>query len=436
MKKYIVLICASVLLFSCSLDENKSPNNVLADQMTPELRLSAAQTSAYAPLAGDMNGLGNIWTNAWSGNTAQFGNPLITECTLDISTSFRQAIWNDSFRAIARFQAIIDDENPENFPNYIAIAKIMKAFFMENMVDLYGDVPYSEAFKGQDGLTPKYDKDVDVYTGLVDEIFEALDLIDDAANSADPSLFTVAASSDVIYGGDMDEWVKFANTTLLKYAIHLSETTNSDGIALRNSIISYLSDPSNNVTYIDADATINPGYNNGADSKQNPLYNNFGRGTASGTINVQGYQLMTGSKHIIDNLLGDDPKTSGIYDSRIEEMFVPADIYNGNDAPVASGYDGFTQGDTNNDFKQDRGFPTTDQNPSNANVSLLGGIFFSFPDGAATDGYLIMLSEAEFLQSEAALRGYAGFSGAQAHFDAGVQASLIFMICPLRELII
>lgn len=424
MKKFnlIALIGMVLILGSCSLDHNTSPNDVISDDLTPNLRLSAAEVTAYEPLAGDMNGLGNIWTNAWAGNTAQFGNPLITESTLDISTSFRQAMWNDMYRAIARFQQIINVEEPENYPNYVAIAKIQKAFYMEYIVDLYGDVPYTEAFQEQENLTPKYDKDVDIYKDLVQELLDARDLIGENLGNPDETL-SVAASDDVIFGGDMKAWEKFANTVLLRFAIHLSETTDSEGQDLRNQIISELS----GAEFMDSDVTINPGYSNSSDTKQNPLYNNFGRGTSSGQINTQGYQLMTGSLHIIQNLLGDASKnTSGVSDPRIGEMFMPVALYNGDDEPVAEGYDGFEQGDTNNDFKVARGFSSSNQNPSNSNVSLLGGSFYDFPGGAELDGYLMMLSEIEFLQAEAAVRGYAGFGDAQGHFVAGVQASLDF----------
>lgn len=423
MKKFIIpiLCCATLSLGSCSLDENISPNTVLGDKLTPELRLSAAEVSAYAPMAGDMNGLGNTWMNAWAGNTAQFGNPLITESTLNISTSFNQAIFVDTYRAVSRFQRIIDVDNPEDFPNYIAISKILKGFFMEPIVDIYGDVPYNEAFQQQEDITPNYDKDVDVYKGLVNEVLEAKVLIDQAESSGNPA-YAVDSANDVIYEGDMDKWKKFANTVLLKFAIHLSETTDPDGVQLRDKIISELS----GATFISENVTINPGYTNDSDSKQNPLYNNFGRGTSSGTINTQGYQLMTGSRHIIDLLLGNASNTSGVFDERITELFTEANIYNGNDDPVKVGYAGFRQGDTNNDFKKDHGFDESDKNPSNANVSLLGGTFYSFPGGASEDGYLMMLSEAEFLQAEAALRGYAGFSDAAGHFESGIIASFDF----------
>lgn len=93
MKKYILLSIIALATVSCELDDNLNPNKVLAEQVTPALRLSGASTTAYAVQAGvvgsgergGMNLLGNAWTNTWSGNYAQFGNPFITESDLNFT---------------------------------------------------------------------------------------------------------------------------------------------------------------------------------------------------------------------------------------------------------------------------------------------------------------------------------------------------------------
>jgi hypothetical protein len=65
------------------------------------------------------------------------------------------AVWDGLYRSVNNFQKII--ETPlENQENYIAIAKIMKAHYIQYIVDLYGDSPY---FEGQQNLTPVYTDD-------------------------------------------------------------------------------------------------------------------------------------------------------------------------------------------------------------------------------------------------------------------------------------
>lgn len=414
MKKYILLPLMAITLFSCRLDDNISPNEVQADAVTPDLRLSAASTDAYAVLAGHgMNELGNVWTNAWAGNNAVYGNPYTTEMDLNITTTFYQGIFNDGMRALAMFQQIIQSPQAQAYPNYVAIAKIQKAYYMQYLVDLYGDIPYSEAFQETENVAPKYDDDVAVYQGLINELFEAKDLI---TQSAGNSTFNVKASSDPIFHGDMSKWEQFANTVLLKFAIHLSNTTDADGIAMRNNIISQLSGAS----FITDNVTINPGYDNSSAAHQNPLYNSFGLDTFDGKVNQQGYYLMTMSDHAVKTLLGDTNKiTSGVADPRITEiMTIATDPVTGNPE-----YFGFKQGQTKSalDATLPSGFAY-----SNANFSKKGGMFATYPEGASSDGYVMMLAESELLQAEAALRGYAGFSSAQTHFKNAVQASFDF----------
>lgn len=417
MKKYILLSVLSFAALSCRLDDNLTPNKVLAENLLPAQRLAGASTDSYAMQAGTMNGLGNAWMNTWAGNFAQFGNPFTLESSLEISTTYRATLFTDTYKAVTRFQRIIDFGDA--YPNYVAIAKIQKSYYMQYLVDMYGNIPYSEAFRELENVTPVYDKDVDVYKGLVKEIMDAKALI--SANSTNTNA-RVLASSDPIFKGNMTRWTEFANTVLLKMAIHMSNTTNADGIALRNQILSSLS----GANFISADVAINPGYNNSAAASQNPLYYNFGLLTYSGAENTNGYRNMTASDHAIKVLTGDASKvTSGVADSRIAYLFTQGKKYNNTAAGGAIGYYGFPQGMSNNNYKVFMGYPTSALKPTNDNFSFLGGIFSS-PTGALKPGYLMLKAESEFLQAEAALRGYTGFSGDQAHFEAGIRASYVF----------
>lgn len=419
MKKYILLLSvAGLALVSCRLDDNLNPNKVLAENVLPVDRLAGASTTAYAMQAGTMNGLGNAWMNTWSGNFAQFGNPFTTESNLEVNTAYRATLFQDTYKAVTRFERIIDFGSKH--PNYVAIAKIQKAYYMQYIVDLYGNVPYTEAFKEFANVTPAYDKDITVYKGLVTELLDAKALL--AANSANPE-FKVATTADPIFKGNLTRWAEFGNTVLLKFAVRLSSTTNAEGIALRNQIISALA----GATYISGNVSINPGYSNASDASQNPLYFNFGLNFASGAENTQGYRLMTASDHAIKSLQGDASKvTSGISDSRIGFVFTQGKKYNNTSAGGAVGYYGFPQGMTNDNYKVFMGYPITALKPTNNNFSFLGGSFATAGTGALENGYLMMKAESEFLQAEAALRGYAGFSGDQAHFEQGITASFTF----------
>ncbi|HRR24801.1 MAG TPA: SusD/RagB family nutrient-binding outer membrane lipoprotein, partial [Bacteroidia bacterium] len=65
-------------------------------------------------------------------------------------------------------------------PNQIAVATIVRVWTFQNMTDIWGDIPYSEALQADANKSPKYDKQEDIYNGLLSEIDEAIAMINDA----------------------------------------------------------------------------------------------------------------------------------------------------------------------------------------------------------------------------------------------------------------
>lgn len=122
--------------------------------------------------------------------------------------------------------AIVSDEEAGSDPaiiangsieNQMAVAMIFKSVVFKRVTDLFGDVPYSNALNVET-LTPTYDKQEDIYSGMIADVQAARDMID--VDAAGPT-------GDVIYGGDMALWVKFANSFLMQMALQLSEANTS-----------------------------------------------------------------------------------------------------------------------------------------------------------------------------------------------------------------
>jgi hypothetical protein len=78
---------------------------------------------------------------------------------------------------------------------YQAIAKIMKAYDFEQLVDVYNDVPYTQAFNASVYLFPKYDKGQDIYDDLAKQLVAAIGIINANAGA------TVTPASDIIFAG-------------------------------------------------------------------------------------------------------------------------------------------------------------------------------------------------------------------------------------------
>lgn len=106
-------------------------------------------------------------------------------------------------------------ENGDQVDNKLAAARIMRAFIYHRITDLYGDAPYSEAGRGalEQEFTPAYDTQEDIYNSLFTELDEAVNQFD----SSQPTF----GSNDLMYGGDIVQWQKFANSLRLRLALRL-----------------------------------------------------------------------------------------------------------------------------------------------------------------------------------------------------------------------
>ena len=97
--------------------------------------------------------------------------------------------------------------------NVAAIAIILKALSFYELSSIWGDVPFSEALNGQEFPFPNFDKQQDVFNGVLSQLDEAISLIDNMPT--DGTNFDVSVG-DLVYGGDMDKWKQFANSLKLR----------------------------------------------------------------------------------------------------------------------------------------------------------------------------------------------------------------------------
>ncbi|GAB6123415.1 SusD/RagB family nutrient-binding outer membrane lipoprotein [Dysgonomonas termitidis] len=120
--------------------------------------------------------------------------------------------WNYFYNySLADFDAIIKLAEPDGNLIYAGIAKILKAYTISMMTDLWGDVPYSE-FNIFEIKAPKVDKSDFIYNSAIDLLEKGIADIQNtnAANAYAP------ASDDFFYNGNKDKWVRLANTIKLK----------------------------------------------------------------------------------------------------------------------------------------------------------------------------------------------------------------------------
>jgi hypothetical protein len=136
--------------------------------------------------------------------------------------------WNLYAGRVEDLQNIINvNTNPATAPyaaatggsnnNQIAIARILKAYWMSYITDRFGDVPYTEALSGKPN--PKYDTQQSIYTDLFKELKEAVAQFDNLA----------PVKGDIAFNGDNSKWQKFANSWRIILAVRLSKVDAATG---------------------------------------------------------------------------------------------------------------------------------------------------------------------------------------------------------------
>ena len=199
---------ACIGLLSCEkdfLDINDDPNNPLDVQM--DLLLPSAQLDLAGSLGTSGGGLSAI-TSTYMHQWVQRGNT-ISDYAIQESDFGVTAPWLVLYtRTLADIEIIVEKGSALQAYPYVGIAQIMKAYTYSLMVDVWGDVPFSQAHKA-DNLLPAYDKGEDIYPQLFSLLNEGIE------NLGKESLFEVG-NDDLFYGGDPDLWIKLANSVKLK----------------------------------------------------------------------------------------------------------------------------------------------------------------------------------------------------------------------------
>src|SRR5699024_167699 len=144
----------------------------------------------------------------------------------DINSTFQSTIFETSYVSVFKNLTYVenyeDEEGAVQYNQYKAISLILKAFQYQYIVDIYGDVPYSEANLRGENTTPAYDAAEEVYKGNIAALSEAVDLLMNLAdNDENPGVH------DIIFNGDVASWIQFANTIKLRYLIRLSDGASS-----------------------------------------------------------------------------------------------------------------------------------------------------------------------------------------------------------------
>lgn len=230
MKNIIVGILSVLLFTSCTKnfrETNTDTNNPTS--VTSDLLLSGIISSTLSNQVGE----------AWSiGNLVVQYNAKIQFVNEDrYGWAELNSIWNNVYGNYRNLQNIFTQVGSNTANPYYGVSLILKSWMFSLVADAYGDAPYSQAGKGKTDAAyqPAYDKQEDIYTGILADLKKANEVL---ATASGPF------SGDLIYGGGpsaLIKWRRLANSLRLRYLMRLSKQK-----SVSAELQAILNDPINN----------------------------------------------------------------------------------------------------------------------------------------------------------------------------------------------
>lgn len=215
----ILAIATMVLAMSCKKSSytNVNTNTNAPDPISiiPSVMLSTVEGTLAYNQGGDFSRYTSLLTQQTSSTSRQAGayyQYIFTSVDFD-------SPWGNLFTSVMENNHTlmqISDSKGDNA--YGGISRILMAYALQLAVDEWGSMPYSEAFQGASKLQPKYDNDKDLYDTIGNLLTTAIAKLNDPNPGLD-----APGGEDVIYGGDLTKWIKFAHAIKARIYIHQSK---------------------------------------------------------------------------------------------------------------------------------------------------------------------------------------------------------------------
>ena len=370
MKKLAILITA-VIFASCSSDLESLNENIKDPLAVPGESLFTGAQKSLVDQVVDLN-VNNNNTKLWAQylqETTYTDESNYDQVTRTIPETHWSVMYKDILKDLDEAKKVIEAttyptaELEALKPNKLTIIEILNVYTYANLVETFGDVPYTEALD-IDNLLPKYDDGETIYKDLVGRLTAAINALDESTGSF--------GSADRIYGGDVALWKKFAASLKLRMGILLSDVDTAFAKTTVESAVT---------TGVFTSNADNASYEYlGSDPNTNPVHDN---------LVLSGRKDFVAATTIIDimNTL-DDPRRP-LY-------FTPTDD---------GAYKGGAIGETSS-------YTTYSHVSAQVEEATFPGIIFDY-------------AEVEFLLAEARARTFEVGGTVKDHYDAGITASIL-----------
>jgi len=209
---YKLMVVLVFVFASCDLDSDlQDPNQISVDGADVNLIMN----SVHADFASFYNSAMTPASRLTRIESMTAGDRYPTA----IRSTTTDGLWGWAYqRVLVNIETVIPLAEQSNLTTHVAVAKILKAYVYLTLVDVYGDVPQSEAILGSEGnYNPGFDAGSDVYNYAIGLLTEARTELAKTGDAAGPAL-----ARDPFYAGNRARWAALANTLELKALLNIS----------------------------------------------------------------------------------------------------------------------------------------------------------------------------------------------------------------------
>lgn len=204
MKKIFIVLIIPFVFVSCGKTLDRlltNPNSPSPDVANADLYLNQAELG-FASFFNGASGYGMELTRM----LAMFGPRYDNTYT----PQGYDGLWSTAYTTVIKHcNALIPIADAQKKYVHEGMAKIMKAYTLITLVDMFGDVPFTEANTGVDNLNPHADPGATVYAG-------AIALLDEAIADLGKSASSTPGTQDLFFSGNATKWITTAKTLKLR----------------------------------------------------------------------------------------------------------------------------------------------------------------------------------------------------------------------------
>ena len=219
-KLLCLLLVAPLIITNSGCKKFIDPKINIDPNTPPDAPMSTLLPSIEEGLAystgSDLGRFTSLWIQTQAGlanQHLQYDGYNITEA--DVNNMWYFNLYGGTMKDL---DILIKKADAQNSPYYGGIGRILMAYSLGICTDLWGDIPYSEAFRGQEIQNPKYDSQQEIYTSIQTLLTQGI------ANLNETGTFRYyPGADDAIFGGDNASWIKAANSLSARYYLHLGK---------------------------------------------------------------------------------------------------------------------------------------------------------------------------------------------------------------------